>query len=94
VDVGAFRTLPASEFVTAPQIVYRCLEISLNSLARSRQDFKPSLLINAGSRSTPLDFNRKLELIKLGEEAVERNRKALKAFFRRPLFALRRKTIP
>ncbi|MDR1908933.1 MAG: patatin-like phospholipase family protein, partial [Spirochaetaceae bacterium] len=37
VDVGAFRTLPASEFVTAPQIVYRCLEISLNSLARSRQ---------------------------------------------------------
>jgi NTE family protein len=81
VDVGGFKTLPASEFTAAPAIVYRCLEIALNTMVQEKKDYKPSLVLTAGNRATPLDFNRKLELISLGETTVERNKKALETFF-------------
>ena len=81
VDVGGFRTLPASEFAAAPRIVYRCLEIALNAMNRRGYGTQGSLVIAAGNRATPLDFNRKMEFIRLGEEAAKRERKALNAFF-------------
>jgi NTE family protein len=81
VDVGGFKILPASQFTTAPAIVYRCLEVALNTMVREKKDYKPSLVLTAGDRATPLEFNRKTEFIHLGETTVERNKKALEAFF-------------
>jgi NTE family protein len=81
VDVGGFHTRPSREFSAATKIVYRCLEIALNTLTRERRDFGPVLVIRAGNRATPLDFSRKLELIKLGETTVANEKEALEAFF-------------
>jgi hypothetical protein len=81
VDVGGFKTLSAAQLRTAPAIVYRCLEVALNTMVREKIDYKPSLVLTAGNRATPLEFNRKMEFIRLGETTVARNKKALEAFF-------------
>jgi NTE family protein len=81
VDVGGFKKQGAIEFITAPKIVYRCFEIILHQLHRQKQKYGADLLITASDRTTPFAFNRKKELIALGEQAVKDNEEALAAFF-------------
>jgi NTE family protein len=81
VDVGGFKNQDAVEFVSTPKIVYRCFEIILHRLHRQEQKCRADLVITASGSATPLSFNRKQELVRLGEQAVEDNEKALAAFF-------------
>jgi NTE family protein len=81
VDVGVFKTMPAHNFETAPKILYRSLEIVLNQL-RCQAGKDPALVIQAGDDdTTPLSFDKKRELVALGEQAVLKNEKALSLFF-------------
>ncbi|MDR1128558.1 MAG: patatin-like phospholipase family protein [Treponema sp.] len=81
VDVGEFRNRKAADFVSAPKILYRCLEIVLRRLHRRKQEYCADLVIAASGGASLLSFSRKRELIDLGEQAVKDNEKALAAFF-------------
>jgi NTE family protein len=81
VDVGQFKNRKAADFVSAPKILYRCLEIVLRRLHRQKQEYCAGLVIAASGNASLLSFNRKQELIGLGERAVRDNENALAAFF-------------
>jgi NTE family protein len=92
IDVAGFRTMPASEFVSAPKIVYRSLEVSLNIMHLRSRMCGADLTITASDKSTPFAFTHKKELVALGEQAIRDNEKALAAFFGSgPAAALARK---
>jgi NTE family protein len=82
VEAGSFRTKPAYNFDTAPKVVYRSLEVVLNLMrARAGRGY-PALVIKAAhDDATPFSFDRKRELVSLGEQAVRENGKALAVFF-------------
>jgi NTE family protein len=81
VDAGQFKNKKASDLVSAPKILYRCLEVVLYRLHRQRQERSADLVITASNRTSFLSFDRKRELIDLGEQAAKDNEKALAAFF-------------
>ena len=81
VDVGEFRNKKPEDLASAPKILYRCLEIVLHRLHRQKQEYNADLVIDASSGASLLSFDRKQELIGLGEQAVKDNEKALAAFF-------------
>jgi NTE family protein len=81
VDVGEFRNKKAADLASAPKILYRCLEIVLHRLHRQKPKYNANLVITASSKASLLSFERKRELINLGEQAVKDNEKALAAFF-------------
>ena len=53
----------------------------LHRLHRQKQEYNADLVIDASSRASLLSFERKRELIDLGEQVVRDNEKALAAFF-------------
>ncbi|GHV89154.1 patatin [Spirochaetia bacterium] len=81
VDVGGFRPAPAADFVSAPKIVYRSLEVVLKIMHQRKTDYDKALVITASDKATPFAFTKKKELAALGEQAVRDNEKALTAFF-------------
>jgi NTE family protein len=82
VDTGEFENRKTSDLVSAPKILYRCLEIVLYRLHRQRkQKYSADLTIAVSGKASVLSFDRKRELVSLGEQAVQDNRKALAAFF-------------
>ncbi|MDR0709470.1 MAG: patatin-like phospholipase family protein [Spirochaetaceae bacterium] len=81
VDVGEFKNKKVADLVSAPKILYRCLEIVLHRLHRQEQKHNADLVIAASNKVSFLSFDRKRELIDLGEQAVRDNEKALAAFF-------------
>jgi NTE family protein len=85
VDVGRFSVRSAESIKALPDILYRSLETSLRFLEeRDRQ--RAALTIHAADKASPLDFDRKRELVKLGERAVFENEKTVAAFFSRNPF--------
>jgi NTE family protein len=80
VDVSRFTTRTAGDFKTLPDILSRSLETSL-LLMEKRESGRASLTIHAADATSPVDFDRKDELIGLGERAVFENEEALNAFF-------------
>jgi NTE family protein len=80
VDVGRFIARAAGDFKNLPDILYRSLETSL-FLMEKREARRASLTIHAADESSPIDFDRKDELIGLGERAVFENQGPLGAFF-------------
>jgi NTE family protein len=88
IDVGALKTKPTNDFGTAPKIVYRSLEVTLNVLRRYIEQSHSALVINAvNEATTPFSFNKKRELIEFGEQTVRENEKILAVFFRSGLRA-------
>jgi predicted acylesterase/phospholipase RssA len=82
IDVGGFRTKPSSDFDSAGKIVFRSLEVALKLVHRQAGKNYEALIIPAtDNKSTPLSFFRKKELIALGKQTVQENKKALDAFF-------------
>jgi NTE family protein len=82
VDVGAFKIKPSHNFDTAPKVVYRSLGVVLNRAQRQAGKEHPALVIKAETDdATPLSFDRKRELVALGEQTVRENEKTLSAFF-------------
>ncbi|MDR2740929.1 MAG: patatin-like phospholipase family protein [Treponema sp.] len=82
VEVGAFKTRPIRDFDTAPKVVYRSLEVVLNLIRSQAGKDHPALVIKAAhDNATPLSFEKKWELVALGEQAVRENEKALAVFF-------------
>jgi NTE family protein len=83
VEVGAFKANPIHDFSTAPKILYRSLEVTLNAPRRYIGQPHPALIINAANgATTPFSFDKKRELIELGEQTVRENEKILAVFFR------------
>jgi NTE family protein len=81
VDVGEFENRKPADFVSAPKILYRCLEIVMHRLHRQKREYNADLVITASSKASLISFERKRELISLGEQAVKDNEEALAAFF-------------
>jgi NTE family protein len=81
VDVGSVKNIAADELVSVPKIAARCLEIVMFSMAH-REDYREkALIINASDDSTPLSFDRKLQLLARGKQALTDNRELLDKFF-------------
>jgi NTE family protein len=81
VDVGSVKNIAADELVSVPKIAARCLEIVMFSMAH-REDYREkALIINASDESTPLSFDRKLQLLARGKQALTNNRELLDKFF-------------
>jgi NTE family protein len=80
VDVNSFRPRAPAELGTLPDVLYRSLETSFH-LLNMREKARPGLTIRAVNTASPLDFDRKEELVGLGERAVRENGEALAAFF-------------
>ncbi|MDR1950411.1 MAG: patatin-like phospholipase family protein [Spirochaetaceae bacterium] len=81
VDVGNFRIIPGSDFTTGYKILYRSLEVVLHQMNRLNRDNRPDLLVHAAGKATPFAFNKKNDLIALGERVIRENEAAVKAFF-------------
>jgi NTE family protein len=82
VEVGAFKVRPTRNFDTAPKIVFRSLEIVLDLMHEQLGKKYPALVIKAiHDGSTPLSFNKKRELVALGERVVQENEADLAVFF-------------
>jgi NTE family protein len=86
VDVNEFRPCALTELRTLPGILYRSLETSLRFLD-VKEKARAGLTIHAAGTASPLDFDRKEELVGLGERAVRENEKILKVFFGKGLRA-------
>jgi NTE family protein len=80
VDVGRFSVRPAGSIKTLPDILYRSLETNLH-LKEGPDQQRAALTIRITGGSSPLDFDRKLELIKLGEQTIFENEKTVASFF-------------
>jgi NTE family protein len=80
VDVVRFRRLPAGELKTVPDIIYRSLESALHMM-QAKENANASLTIHASDSTSPLDFDKKGDLIRLGERAVLDNEKIVRSFF-------------
>ncbi|MDR3276959.1 MAG: patatin-like phospholipase family protein [Treponema sp.] len=91
VDVGGFRDQDPGDFVSVPKIAYRCLEYVMFSRARRQDAWEGATVINAaggtaggaagGKAATLLSFDRKRELVALGEQSVAANQGTLETFF-------------
>jgi NTE family protein len=86
VDVNSFRPRAPAELGTLPGILYRSLETAFHLLDR-KEKARADLTIRAASTASPLDFDRKKELVGLGERAALENKKVLEAFFGKGLRA-------
>ena len=86
VDVNIFRTRAPEDLKTLPGILYRSLETAFH-LLDTKEKVRADLTIHAAVTASPLDFDRKEELVGLGERAVRENRKVLEAFFGKGLRA-------
>jgi NTE family protein len=80
VDVCGFTPRPPAEFKNLLTILYRSMETTLHLMENKEQE-KATLTIHAADSTSPLDFDRKAELIKLGEQAVHNSKTAVEAFF-------------
>ncbi|MDR1418799.1 MAG: patatin-like phospholipase family protein [Treponema sp.] len=80
VDVVNFRPVASQDIKTVPDILYRSLEASLH-LMQTREYENASLTIHASDASSPFDFDRKKELVSLGEQVVYENEKTIRTFF-------------
>lgn len=79
VDVNLFQASPLGDLKTFSKIVYRSIEVMLNVI--DKKGPRATLTIRAANGATPFDFSRKLELIRLGEQAARGSEKAIRAFF-------------
>jgi NTE family protein len=86
VDVNSFRPRAPAELGTLSDILYRSLETAFH-LLDLKEKTRADLTIRAAGTASPLDFDRKEELVRLGERAVRENKKALEAFFGKGLRA-------
>jgi NTE family protein len=86
VDVNRFGPRAPAEFGTIPDVLYRSLETTFH-LLNTQEKVRAGLTIRAASAASPLDFDRKEELVRLGERAVLENKKVLEAFFGKGLRA-------
>jgi NTE family protein len=86
VDVNSFKPRAPAELGTLPDVLYRSLETTFH-LLDMREKVKPDLTIHAVSTASPLEFDRKEELVRLGERAVLENGETLTAFFGKGLRA-------
>jgi NTE family protein len=86
VDVNSFGPRTPAELRTLPEILYRSLETTFHLLSL-KEKVRAGLTIHAASTASPLDFDRKKELIGLGKRAVLENGRALEAFFGKGLRA-------
>jgi NTE family protein len=86
VDVNKFGPRTLAELGTLPGILYRSLETSLR-LLDLKEKVKANLTIHAAAAASPLDFDRKEELVGMGERAVLENKEILAAFFGKGLRA-------
>ncbi|MDR0601262.1 MAG: patatin-like phospholipase family protein [Treponema sp.] len=89
-NVVSFRPLAPGAIKTVPDIIYRSLETAFH-LMQVKERAKASLTIYASDASSPLDFDNKEELVRLGERAVHENEKIVRAFFLGRSFLLRGK---
>ncbi|MDR1277622.1 MAG: patatin-like phospholipase family protein [Treponema sp.] len=80
VDVGRFSVRSAGSIKTLPDILYRSLETSLQ-LKEERDRQRAALTIHVADESSPLDFDRKRELVNLGERTIFEHEKTVTAFF-------------
>jgi NTE family protein len=86
VDVCGFIPRPAVEFKTLSDILYRSLETSLR-LMEMKETTRATLTIHAADSTSPMDFDRKKDLVELGKRAVFDSEEAVEAFFSKGVFA-------
>jgi NTE family protein len=86
VDVNSFRPRAPAELKTLPDVLYRSLETTFH-LLNLKEKARANLTIRAAGTASPLEFDRKEELVGLGERVVRENRRALEAFFGKGLRA-------
>jgi NTE family protein len=82
VDVVHFRQLSSGDLKSVPDIIYRSLESALHMM-QAKENADASLTIHASDSTSPLDFEKKGDLIRLGERAVLDNEKIVSSFFSR-----------
>jgi len=86
VNVSRFIPVKASDLRSGPQIIYRCMEAMLKT-NRNYRKTGASLVLDVTGDDTPFSFNKKKELIEIGEYMVKSNQKAMEKFFKfRPGF--------
>jgi len=76
---GAWAPQEAAHFKTGINVVLRCFDILVHDLEKAGP--RADLELWASDKSTVLDFDRKKELVALGEAAVEKGAACLGAFF-------------
>ncbi|MDR2485372.1 MAG: patatin-like phospholipase family protein [Treponema sp.] len=80
VNVIAFHTVSLASLRTGPQVLYRSLEVALQSMTQ-RNKPQADLTLYASDKGSPFNFARKKEFIALGEQAVRISEKHLEFFF-------------
>ncbi|MDR2797143.1 MAG: patatin-like phospholipase family protein [Treponema sp.] len=80
VDVYHFKTVLASDLKTGPHIVYRAIEVAINTMERKRSA-PADLTLYTADQASPFNFFRKKELIEVGEQAVREREPQIQAFF-------------
>ncbi|MDR1288275.1 MAG: patatin-like phospholipase family protein [Treponema sp.] len=88
-DVVNFNSIASNSIKTVPDILYRSLDVALR-LMQKREREKAPLTIHASDASSPFDFDRRKELIELGERAVYESEGAIRTFFSGKFFFRRR----
>jgi len=81
VNVNSFARVKAEELKNGPQIIIRTIESVLYNLNKEKMD-KADLTIDVLDDATPFSFDRKNELISLGENTVRENLEQLTKFFK------------
>ena len=84
VDVNHFSSVSLKELRGAYQVIYRSIECALLGKGDVKKT-KHELVLNISDDAAPFSFYRKKELLKLGEDAVNKNRELLEKFFK-PIF--------
>jgi NTE family protein len=90
VSVVSFRRLPGTEMKSVIDVIYRSLETALH-LMQKKEKAKATLTIHASDTTSPFDFEKKKELVTLGERAVYENEKIIRSFFSGGFFLSGRK---
>ncbi|MDR1506364.1 MAG: patatin-like phospholipase family protein [Treponema sp.] len=76
---GKWREMPASGYKTGISVVMRCFEVLIYTAESHRPP--ADMVIQAADFSSMFDFDRKKQLVALGEAAVRESGKELDAFF-------------
>jgi NTE family protein len=74
-----WREVPAVNYRNGAAVVLRCFDVLLHAAERNKA--RAELTLFAADRSSVVEFERKKELVALGEAAVERAAPELNAFF-------------
>ncbi|MDR0878277.1 MAG: patatin-like phospholipase family protein [Treponema sp.] len=80
VDVTYYKALTLEELKSSVEIMYRSMETALKVMQEKTVN-EATLTVHAADDSNPWEFDKKKELINLGERAIIDNEKAVTAFF-------------